>query len=128
MQWPRYETVRKVMGMTIAFVCFVAAVWYINYETPEEKAIREWAGWTRPNLWWVYLSMAAGVVAVYILLFKVEETRQRRIAVPFAALILIGLFLLPDFWLKGFLALAFILAIVLVGWLYPARDSGGGQT
>lgn len=129
MQWPlKHWTVRKYTALTLALIVFGWAVFAINYETPEEKAMREWAGWTRPSLWWLYLGLAAGVFAVYILFFRVGGGRRMYVGLPFVASILFCLVVFREFWWNWIVALALLLAFVLIGWLYPPRDSGGGQT
>lgn len=155
MQWPGYVTVRKCVALTFTILLFVAGVYYLNYKSPERQAYEElrgemtraagmeWKGAPQPNHWPFYAFMAGGVLAVYILFFKVEERRAQRIVAPVAGALIVGNFLLPDFGSKGEFTLAVMLAVTLIAWLYPStsatsatsapsapstRNDNGGQT
>jgi hypothetical protein len=131
MRWPVYN--RKVRNLTFMIMYLIASmviVFMINYERPEEKAIREYFNLPKNPAWPIYLiyaMLAAGLCVVYIFLFKIEERRRRYVAASFGAAGFLWLALFHHFWWGGFIGVAVMLAIVLIGWLYPARNTDRGQ-
>lgn len=129
MQWPVYNReVRNLTFMVIYLIAGVVMVFMANYESPEEKAIREYFGVPKRTLWPIYVVVLAVFwVVVYLFLFKVEERRRPYIALSFLAASFLNLALSHYFWWGWAISLAVILAIVVIGWLYPARNTNRGQ-
>ena len=128
MQWPVYN--RKVRNLTFMIIYLIASVvitFRVIYESPEEKAIREYFGLPKRTPWPIYVILVAGLVTVYILLFKVQERRRRYVAASSGAAGFLYLALFRSFWWGGGITIAVMLTIVVVGWLYPARNTDRSQ-
>ena len=118
---------KKVLGIT-ALVAFLIvglmALFVVQYESPEQKAFREWTGVKKITPWSLYALFVGGACVLYILSFKVSERRQKYLGPLVSAAGFICVILIPsEFHWRGAIVMAIMLAIVLIGWLYPARNS-----
>jgi hypothetical protein len=132
MQWPVYNRkVRNLTFMVTYLIAGVVIVFGLNYETPEQKAIREYFGVPKRTLWPIIVGVAVVLavvwVEVYLVLFKVEERRRRYIALSVPAGYFLSLPLSHYFWWGWAIGPAVMLAIVVICWLYPARNTNRGQ-
>jgi|SoiMethySBSTD1v2_1073268.scaffolds.fasta_scaffold340032_1 hypothetical protein len=119
---------RKLAIIIMFLIISVVALIWAHYEPAEQKEIREWAGAPKPTPWPVYVALALGAGVVYIMVAKIAERRLRYIGACLPAAALLSIYLLDDFWWNWIVGYAVMLAIVLIGWLYPARNASGDQT
>jgi len=126
------STNKKIRGIT-AIVLFLiislVALFFLQHESPEEKAIREWAGGPKRTLWplWpIYAALVVGACMLYILFFKVEERRKKYLGLLVPAVHFFCVILISSWW-NWAIGMAGVLAIILIGWLYPARNTDRGQ-
>jgi ABC-type antimicrobial peptide transport system permease subunit len=127
MHWPlRNKKVRGITAIALFLITCLVMLFFLQHESPEEKAIREWAGAPKRTLWmlWpIYLVLIGGACVLYILFFKVEERRQKYLGMIIPAATFSFLYLIPSEsnW-RWPIMLIVQLAIVLIAWLYPARS------
>jgi|RhiMethySRZTD1v2_1073278.scaffolds.fasta_scaffold2295113_1 hypothetical protein len=125
MHWPLKN--KKIRGITAIVLFLIIGLVFpllALHESPEEKAIREWAGGPKKTLWilWpIYLVLIGGVCVLYILIFKVEERRKKYVAMLLPLACSFCITLIPSWW-NWAIGMATMLAIVLIGWFYPARS------
>jgi hypothetical protein len=125
---------RKLAMIIMFLIMSVAALIFAHYEPAEVKMVRKLIGAPKPTPWPIYLLVALGASVIYIMVAKIKERRLQYIGaiLPFATFL--SLFLLDHFWWNWILGCAVMLAIVLIGWLYPstsapsAHNNNGGQT
>jgi hypothetical protein len=123
MQWPlRNKKIRNITALVSFLIIGLVMLFFVQHESPEEKAFREWAGAPKITPWPVYVAVIGGACFVYILFFKVEERRQKYLGLLLQAAYFICLALIPSWW-NWAIGLAVMMAIALIGWLYPARNT-----
>jgi hypothetical protein len=125
MYWPlRNKKIREITALVLFLIIGLVALFFAQYESPAEKAIREWAGGPKRTLWtlWpIYAPVVVGACGLYILFFKVEKRRQIYLGLLIQAAVSLCLILIPSWWNLA-IGLAVMLALILIGWLYPARN------
>jgi TctA family transporter len=125
MYWPlRIKKIRDITALVLFLIIGLVALFFAQYESPAEKAIQEWAGGPERTLWtlWpIYATVVVGACGLYILFFKVEKRRQIYLGLLIQAAVSLCLILIPSWWNLA-IGLAVMLALILIGWLYPARN------
>jgi hypothetical protein len=111
---------RKSWPVILFLLAYSIMVWQMFGERVEVG--EESAGLNPLFLLWIFAFPVLGCGILYLLFFKVPERRQKTVPLYFA---LAGIFAVTLLTFSGrwILALAAMLAIVLGGWLAPARAS-----
>lgn len=125
MHWAlRNKKVRGITAIVLFLIIILVMLFFVQHESPEEKAIREYFGVPKRTMWdlWpLYLVLIGGVCVLYILFFKVEERRKKYVGMLLPLVSSFCVILIPSWW-NWAIGIATMLAIVLIGWLYPARS------
>jgi hypothetical protein len=125
MQWPlRNKKVRGITAIVLFLTIILVMLFFVQHESPEEKAIREYFGVPKRTLWalWpLYLALIGGAGVLYIMFFKVEERRKKYLGMLLLPTHFFCITLIPSWW-NWAIGMAAMLAIVLIAWLYPARS------
>jgi multisubunit Na+/H+ antiporter MnhB subunit len=99
MQWPlRNKKIRGITAIVLFLIIGLALLFFAQHESPEEKAIREWAGGPKRTLWPLYVALIGGACTLYILFFRVEERRKKYLGMLLPAVYFFCLILLPSRW------------------------------
>jgi len=127
MQYPlRNKKIHGITAIVLFLITSLVLLFFAQHESPAEKAFRELAGVPKKTPWSLYLAMIGGACMLYILFVKVEERRQKYLGLLLPVAYFLYVDLSPSWW-NWAIGPAGMLAIVLIGWLYPTRNTDRGQ-